>query len=196
MNASLNFCLDSLALYEALVHNDCVKETLEVINQMQADGVIGKYAIGGAVGATLYLEPAATLDVDIFIALPTTPASLLLSLTPIYDYLKARGGKVRDEYVEIGGWPVQFLPLANDLEQEAVDQAVATTVNGAPTWVMPPEHLVAIALRTGRAKDYGRIMQFLNEKRVNRSKLHDLLKRHGLMAQWAQFKHKYSVEGE
>ena len=29
---------------------------------MQADGVIGKYAIGGAVGATFYLEPAATLD--------------------------------------------------------------------------------------------------------------------------------------
>ena len=33
------------------------KETLAVINQMQADGVIGKYPTGGAVGATLYLEP-------------------------------------------------------------------------------------------------------------------------------------------
>jgi hypothetical protein len=48
-----------------------VKVTLETINQMQADGVIGKYAIGGAVGATFYLEPAATLDVDIFVTLPT-----------------------------------------------------------------------------------------------------------------------------
>lgn len=38
-----------------------MKATLAVINQMQADGVIGKYAIGGAVGATFYLEPAATL---------------------------------------------------------------------------------------------------------------------------------------
>jgi hypothetical protein len=42
-----------------------MKATLEAINQMQADGVIGKYAIGGAVGATFYLQPAATLDVDI-----------------------------------------------------------------------------------------------------------------------------------
>ena len=28
-----------------------MKRTLELINQMQADGVIGQYAIGGAVGA-------------------------------------------------------------------------------------------------------------------------------------------------
>lgn len=33
--------------------------TLEVINRMQADGIIGRYAIGGAVGATFYLEPVA-----------------------------------------------------------------------------------------------------------------------------------------
>ena len=33
-----------------------MKATLTVINQMQTDGVIGKYAIGGAVGATFYLE--------------------------------------------------------------------------------------------------------------------------------------------
>jgi hypothetical protein len=32
-----------------------MKNTLEVINQMQRDGVIGRYAIGGAVGATFYL---------------------------------------------------------------------------------------------------------------------------------------------
>ena len=37
-----------------------MRETLEVINQMQADGIIGPYAIGGAVGATYFLEPVAT----------------------------------------------------------------------------------------------------------------------------------------
>jgi hypothetical protein len=42
-----------------------VKATLEAINQMQADGIIGEYAIGGAVGATFYLAPAATVDLDI-----------------------------------------------------------------------------------------------------------------------------------
>ena len=65
-----------------------MKATLEAINQMQADGVIGKYAIGGAVGATFYLEPAATIDLDIFVMLPRDSGGALLSLTPIYDYLE------------------------------------------------------------------------------------------------------------
>lgn len=48
-----------------------MKESLELINRMLADGVIDRYAIGGAVGATFYLEPAATLDIDIFVVLPS-----------------------------------------------------------------------------------------------------------------------------
>jgi hypothetical protein len=43
-----------------------IREAIATINQMQSDGIIGRYAIGGAVGATFYLEPIATLDVDIF----------------------------------------------------------------------------------------------------------------------------------
>ena len=44
-----------------------IKETIRAINEMQAAGIIERYAIGGAVGATFYLEPVATLDVDVFI---------------------------------------------------------------------------------------------------------------------------------
>jgi len=51
-----------------------MKSTLEMMNRMQADGIIDRYAIGGAVGATFYLEPAATFDIDIFVVLPTTAA--------------------------------------------------------------------------------------------------------------------------
>jgi len=138
-----------------------VKETIEAINQMQADGVIGKYAIGGAVGATFYLEPAATLDVDIFVVLPTAPGSVLLSLTPLYEYLRERGGLVEDEHIKVAGWPVQLLPPSDELEQEAVAESLATTVEGVPTWIMSAEHLVAIALRTGRPKDRIRILQFI-----------------------------------
>lgn len=59
-----------LGTWPELVDNQPVKVTLEAVNQMQADGVIGKYAIGGAVGATFYLEPAATVDLDIFVTRP------------------------------------------------------------------------------------------------------------------------------
>ena len=50
-----------------------MKETLAIIEQLHADGVIGPYAIGGAVAAAFYLEPDATLDVDVF---PSTFHSL------------------------------------------------------------------------------------------------------------------------
>ena len=53
-----------------------MKETqgaIAVINEMQAAGVIGKYAIGGAVAATFYIEPTSTYDIDVFIPLKTSP---------------------------------------------------------------------------------------------------------------------------
>ena len=158
---------------------------------MQADGVIGKYAIGGAVGATLYLEPAATLDVDVFVMLPSAPGSLLLSLAPLYDYLKARGCTVKDEHIVISGWPVQFLPPSSDLEREAVAESVPATVENVTTWVMSAEHLVAIALSTGRAKDHIRIFQFVEQDAVDRGKLQGILERHGLTPKWRQFERKY-----
>ena len=101
--------------------------TLEAINQMQADRVIGRYAIGGAVGATFCLEPAATLDLDIFATLPAASGGML----PIDEYLKSCGGKIEDEYIVIGGWPVQFLAPGNDLETEAVARGRCHDSRGA-----------------------------------------------------------------
>src|SRR5438045_1022511 len=97
-----------------------MKATLEMINQMQADGVIGQFAIGGAVGATFYIEPAATLDLDIFVSFQKTSISSLLTLSPIYDYLSSRGCKTQGEYIVIDDWPVQFLPPGNALVEEAL----------------------------------------------------------------------------
>jgi hypothetical protein len=117
-----------------LAENGIVKATLEAINQMQADGVIGQYAIRGAVGATLYLAPAATLDVDVFVVLPTREGSSLLSPSPIYEYLKAhRGNGAQHEHIVIAGWPVLFLPPSNELEREAIAGAVFVTVQDVPT---------------------------------------------------------------
>src|ERR1022692_378035 len=144
-----------------------MKTTLEVINQMQADGVIGQYAIGGAVGATFYLEPSATLDIDVFVSLQKSSSTALISLSPLYDYLTARGHKAQGEYIVIGGWPVQFLPPGNPLVEEALAQAVETEVEGTRTRVMTAEHLAAIALQTGRAKDHNRILQFVESGVLN-----------------------------
>jgi len=171
-----------------------LKHTLEIINQMQADGIIGKYAIAGAVGATFYLEPSATEDIDVFVLLPTTPGSSLLSLAPINEYLKARGCKDEGERILVGDWLVQFLPAHGALEREALDEAVATQVEGVPTYVPTAEHLVALALQTGRAKDYARIVQFLEQDAVDADKLNRVLMRHGLVPKWEKFERKYLEE--
>lgn len=171
-----------------------VKETLEAINQMQADGAISHYAIGGAVGATFYLEPAATYDLDIFVILPAANTGLLVSLAPIYEYLEARGATVQHEHIVIDGWPVQFLVPSNNLEREAVAGSLPTRVDGVSTWVMSEEHLVAIALQTGRTKDYLRILQFIEQRAVNMTILQAIIERHGLTARWKQFEGRF-LEG-
>jgi hypothetical protein len=171
-----------------------MKNTLEMLNRMQADGVIGSYAIGGAVGATFYLEPAATLDVDVFVTLPTASSSPLVILTPVYDYLIAHGCKAKGEHIVIGDWPVQFLAPANALEQEALAEATETDVEGVPTRVTTAEHLVAIALNTGRAKDFARILQFLEQEAVSRDKLNRILVKHGLGGKWEKFRRRYLDE--
>jgi hypothetical protein len=122
--------------------------------------------------ATFYLEPSTPVDLDIFLALPASPGSSLVSLTPIYDYLLARGGRIENEYIIVGDWPVQFLPASDVLEIEALREAGTVDVDGTPTRVPQAEHLLAIALRTGRPKDQARIMQFLSEKAIDPNKLH------------------------
>ena len=171
-----------------------MKTTLEMINGMLNDGVIGKYAIAGAVGATFYLEPLATADVDILVMLPTASGSSLLSLTPIYNYLRARGCQAQRERIVVGDWPVQFLPAHSALEQEALASAVETEVEGVRTWVLSAEHLVAIALKTGRAKDYARIVQFLEQDAVEADNLNRILMRHKLVDKWEKFERRYLLE--
>ena len=167
-----------------------MKETLDAIHRMREEGVIGAYAIGGAVGATFYLEPTATMDVDVFVSFKEAD-SALISLAPLYSNLRSQGYESRGEYVLIGGWPVQFLPSADALGEEAVAEAVDTEVDGTPTRVMTAEHLVAIALQLGRAKDHARILQFVEAGVLDTARLDAILLRHGLMEKWTRFEQRF-----
>lgn len=52
---------------------------------------------------------------------------------------------------------------------------------------LKPEHLVAMALRVGRPKDFSRIIQFLDEQAVDLAKLRAVLERHKLLSAWRKF---------
>lgn len=160
-----------------------MKTALEALNRLVADGVILDYAIGGAIGASFYLPAMQTEDIDAFVFLPPSGSTLFISLTPIYEALKDQGGVIEREYVRFGEWPVQILTDANPLISEAIREAIAVDFEGTPTRVFRPEHLCAIALQTGRSKDYTRAKMFLEQGEVDRQALSDVVERYGLSGQ-------------
>lgn len=168
-----------------------IKDAIQTINRMQSDGVIERYAIGGAVGATFYLEPVATLDVDVFVEFHTEPGSRVVSPEHIFNYLRDRSCKMEGDHVVIADWPVQFLPAGTPLLQEALATAVEKDVEGTPVRVFTAEHIVAVALETGRAKDKARVLQFIEACAVDPEGLKEILARHGLSSHWEQFERQF-----
>ena len=156
-----------------------MRDVLSALNKLVADAVIQDYAIGGAIGASFYIDALQTEDVDAFVFLPKTPSGFVL-LSPIYEALSKLGGIVEREYVRFGNWPLQILTDANPLIAEAIRSAATVDYDGVPTRVFRAEHLCAIALQLGRSKDFLRVSMFLEQDAVNRSELINLLQRYGL----------------
>jgi hypothetical protein len=173
-----------------------MKQTLDVINRMEADGIIGRYAIAGAVAAYNYVEPTVTEDVDILIAFDSghRPQTGLITLEPILSYLKGNGySDFRKEGILIEGWAVQFIPVASDLDAEAlaaadeVDLEILPNEGSVKTRVLRPEYIVATALRVGRPRDRLRIIQFLEEEAVDIETLCNVISRYDLGEAWLTF---------
>ena len=158
-------------------------DVFRALNALVTEGVVENYAIGGAVGAACYIEAVRTEDVDAFVCLKRQ-MSPFVSLSPLYEALTKMGGIVEREYVRFGAWPLQILTDANELIAEAIEQAQTQDFDGIPVRVFLPEHLCAIALQTGRTKDYLRVVMFLDEDAVNVEKLKLLVARFELKGRW------------
>lgn len=163
-----------------------MKRTLEVLNELERDGVIERYAIGGAMGATFYVEPLLTFDLDVFVVFPQSVGNLL-SLNPLYEALRVRGYVEEGECVLVEDIPVQFLPAYNALLEEALREARETFYEDVPTRVVRAEHLIAICLQTGRDKDRERVRIFREQAELDMDFLASVLQRHGLEGKWKQW---------
>ncbi|MEA3208897.1 MAG: hypothetical protein QOE70_1954 [Chthoniobacter sp.] len=84
-----------------------------------------------------------------------------------------------------------FSPPASPLVAEAVRDAVPREAAGLTTRVMTAEHLMAIALQTGRAKDHARLVMFVEAGIADMDRLHDLLARHSLLDGWVKFENRF-----
>jgi len=163
-----------------------MEKALQVLNRLEREGVLTRYALGGAMAATFYVEPLLTFDLDVFITLPET-AGRLLTLSPLYEALRVRGYREEGECVNVEGVPVQFLPAHNALLAEALAEANETFYETTPIRVFRAEHLLAIALQTGRQKDRERVRVLVEEGTFDLHYLHAVLVRHDLEAKWNEW---------
>jgi hypothetical protein len=162
-----------------------MKKALEILNQLESEGILKRYAIGGAMGAMFYIEPVLTFDLDVFVLLPEQGP--LLSLSTIYEALLKKGFKAVKETIDIDGTPVQFLPVYNELLEEALECAVDVKYQEIPIRVLRAEHLIAICVQTGRRKDRERVGLFLDESKYDAAYLKAVLDRHNLAARWREW---------
>lgn len=169
---------------------------LAEIEALQAASVVQEYALGGAVGATYYVEPSETEDVDIFVLFQADAASTLAPLAPIYEFLKGRGAAVEGAHLVIGDWPVQFRFAGGGLLPEAIADARTVDLDGQRLSVFSAEHLAAIALETGRTKDKLRLAQFLEWSGFDKTRFLDIVERNELVAKWLKFKRVFSDDSQ
>jgi hypothetical protein len=179
-----------------------LRKTIEIVAKLAERGAIHRYAIAGAVAALNYIEPALTEDLDVLISIEDferRPSGLML-LAPVEKALAELGYSERTDLgTMIEGWPVQFLPVASDLDQEALDNAVEVNISfsGDPPLqarCLRAEHVVAIAIKLGRLKDLARVQNFLEQGAVDLRLLKQVLQRHGLMNAWLRFCAKAEIE--
>jgi hypothetical protein len=173
-----------------------MEKVIELLNRMQADGIIQNFAIGGGIAAIYYLPPYNTDDVDVFISPVVLSEGGLVSFGRIYSYLHELGYQAEREYIRIEGWLVQFLPAAESVQQEAVDQADRVAFAGAYTSMFSAEHLAAELLRAGRLKDLTRVGALLESGQMDLKVFYDIIRRHGLSEKWKEFAVRYGWEQE
>jgi hypothetical protein len=179
-----------------------LRKTIEVVAKLAEQGVIQRYAIAGAVAALNYIQPTLTEDLDILVSTVhfEKRQSGLILLTPIERALANMGYTDRtDVGYMVEGWPVQFLPVASALDEEALEEAIELDVDltGNPSLkarCLRAEHVVAIAVKLGRLKDLARVQAFLDQDVVDLVALKDVLERHALLEAWLSFCTKAGIE--
>lgn len=59
------------------------------------------------------------------------------------------------------------------------------------TRAMTAEHMMAIALQTGHAKDHARLLMFVEAGIADMDRLNDILARHSLPERWTKFEDRF-----
>lgn len=172
-----------------------IGKVIDVLQDMQSENIIEKFAIGGAFAAILHNEPISTIDLDIFFLLAEKSDRLILSLDSVYEYAGKHNFSFDHEFINIHSWLVQFVEAShNSLWIEAIENAETVEIENKGISVIGKEHLVAMWLFAGRNKDYLKISMFWDAEILEENKLFDILERHDLISKWNKEKWRFVNE--
>ena len=152
-------------------------DVLRAANELVSAGFIKDYALGGALATIYYTEPFTTYDA--YIMFTATDKTLSAGIPAIDSHLQSKGWQVEREHLLLKDFPVQFL-AASGLTEEAVRNANSIAYEGVPARIFSPEYIIAVAASVGRHKDFARIEQLLDQARINRGLLDDIVHRYKL----------------
>jgi hypothetical protein len=136
-----------------------------------------------------YTEAVLTEDADVLVELPGERG--LDVLAPIYTYCHSRGLLTQGQWVRVGAWPVQFIPPYSRITEAALREAVEEDFEGVPLRVVRADFLALIALDTGRARDFDRIIRMIEAGAISLDGLQQLAERHGLSAKLKAFRSRF-----
>lgn len=156
---------------------------------MVAEGVILDYAVFGAVAQMRYTEAVMTYDADILVSVANPDAIDVLG--PIYRFCEKAGFSAEGDAIRVGDWPVQLIPVFDNLTEEALDCAETDLLDGTPFKAISADYLAAIALSVGRAKDFARILALREAGAIHNERVLAIVDRHGLKDEWEQFVERF-----
>lgn len=163
-----------------------MEKVIKIIDELKHNKLIGEFAIAGGIATIFYVEPILTYDLDIFFIMPEGNKGIV-TLSPIYNYLKRKGYSADKEHIVIEGLPVQLIPVYNELVKEAVENAKIVKYKNVKTKIIRAEHLIAIMIQTSRPKDKERIIKLMDEAKIDRKYLNKILVGHKLSERFKHF---------
>ena len=162
-----------------------IELALGLANGAVEKGLVGSYAVAGAFAFIYYGEPFETKDLDLMMHLSLTPGGLV-DVAPVFRHFVEGGAVAEGQFLRLSRILVDIVPATDALDEEALREAVETRVGRRAARVLTAEHAVAIAVRTGRARDHMKIARLLASApdALDHRRLEDILRRHGLLEAW------------
>ena len=170
-----------------------MKKVAQLLNAMLENNIVNNYALFGAMAQMRYTEAVATMDADFLVALPEEGHRLDV-LAPIYSFCLAKGYQPAGDAIQVGSWPVQFIPVFDKLLTDALYSAESGQIDGVPIRVVRADFLAAVALSVGRAKDHTRILALLESECVTMADIASLAAQYDLEDRWDIFRRRFIDE--